>query len=821
MQLLCRMSPVTPEEPATLERPPARVPSQTARIGRWLQRRLSGRIAKRLAWIAGVLACVVIVIAVFAIRDYRKLAEVVDRQLERGQYARTVNFYASPETISIGDKGTAADLAATLQKTGYHDSRRDGEAWFENRGDSIKIHPRDSSQDPVSISFAGGAIGAITSAKSGAVLDAFTLQPALVSNVSNSGRERRVFVHFADLPPVLVQAITSAEDKHFFTHGGYDPLRIAKAMYVDTRDGRKEQGASTISMQLARNLYLNPEKRWQRKLTELLITIHLEHALSKQQIFEYYCNEVFLGGYGTFSINGFGEASHAYFNKDVSRLSVPEAALLAGLIQRPSYFNPIRFPDRARDRRNVVLRLMHANRYISDDQMANAISSPVQISPGKSEVSETQYSMDMANSEFQKVFEGQESAGVTNVYTTIDMRLQQAAERAVTAGMAQVDRLLAKHKGADGKPAKAQAAMIVLDPHTGEIKAMVGGRDYSVSQLDRILAERPPGSVFKPFVYAAALNTAINGSEHVFTPASMVNDVPTTFSFDGQTYRPSNFKNEYNGTVTFRRALAKSMNVAAVKVGEMVGFDAVVALAKQAGMNEDIRPTPAVALGSYQVTPLEIARAYTVFANGGMMVQPTSIHSIYDQSGTSLFLANSTVQRVLDPRVNFLMVDMMQDVLKYGTAASVRTRGFTLPAAGKTGTSHDGWFAGFTSQLLCVVWVGFDDYSELGLEGAHSALPIWTQFMMEASRYRPYRDAQVFPQPDGIVRVSIDPTTGLRSTPFCPKTDTDFFIDGTQPQQLCLVHQDDAVPTLPSQSTTSGLPLGELPALPPSPPETK
>ncbi len=806
MQLSDEMYPA-PEETETLEQPPARV--EPAR-----------RLPRKLLWIVGSFGAIVLAVAFIGISEYSRLARVVDRQLEQGQYARTVNFYALPERVSVGDEGSLADLIAIVRKSGYRDSGAEGEAWFESRGSSIVLHPKGTTSEPVSIQFAGKGIAAIRGAKSGKPLPDYTLQPPLVSNVSNAGRERRVFVHFSDLPPVLVNAITSAEDKHFFTHGGYDPMRIAKAVYVDARDGKKEQGASTISMQLARNLYLSPAKRWRRKLTELLITIHLEHALSKKQIFEYYCNEVYLGGYGTFSINGFGEAAHAYFNKDVSRLSIPEAALLAGLIQRPSYFNPLRSPERARDRRNVVLKLMHANRYITDEEFENASAAPLELTPGKSEVSETQYSMDMANSEFQKQFEGQESSGVTNVYTTIDMRLQQAAEKAIADGMAQVDRLLAKRRNAQGEPIRAQAAMIAIDPHTGEIKAIVGGRDYSVSQLDRVFAKRPPGSVFKPFVYAAAMNSALNGSEHVFTPASTVSDTPTTFNFDGQTYRPNNFKNEFHGTVTFRKALAKSMNVAAVKVAQMVGYDSVVALAKQAGMNEDIRPTPAVALGAYQVTPFEIARAYTVFANDGLMVQPTSIRSIFGGNGQSLVQRSSNMQRVLDPRVNFLMVSMMQDVLKYGTAAGVRSRGFTLPAAGKTGTSHDGWFAGFTSQLLCVVWVGFDDYTELNLEGARSALPIWTQFMIAAAHYEPYRDVHAFAQPEGIVKASVDPTTGLRPTSFCPWVETDFFIDGSQPQQLCMVHQDNAVPKLPGQDSGSGTPIDALPPVAPAAPAT-
>jgi penicillin-binding protein 1B len=431
--------------------------------------------------------------------------------------------------------------------------------------------------------------------------------------------------------------------------------------------------------------------------------------------------------------------------------------------------------------------------------------------------------MDLAAAELQRLMENEVAyPGALNVSATIDLRLQKAAEQAVTDGMAQVDKLLAKHRDAKGNMDHAQAAMIALDPHTGEILAVVGGRDYGTSQLDRVLSKRPPGSVFKPFVYAAALNSAVDGDGPVLTPASTVDDVPTTFYYDGQTYNPGNFKEEFHGTVTFREALAKSMNVAAVKVGEMIGFDQVVALAREAGMNDDLRPTPALALGAYQVTPLEIARAYTVFANSGMLVQPSPIRSVTAQDGTEIVHNSPETRRVLDERVNFLIVDMMQDVLKYGTAAGVRSRGFTLPAAGKTGTSHDGWFAGFTSNLLCVVWVGFDDYDELGLEGARSALPIWTEFMKSAARYKAYRDAKPFPVPDGITRAAIDPSTGMLATPFCPWNVTDYFVSGTEPKDMCMQHQDEAAPQMAPDPNSINVPAitslmpSAAPAAPPA-----
>jgi len=327
------------------------------------------------------------------------------------------------------------------------------------------------------------------------------------------------------------------------------------------------------------------------------------------------------------------------------------------------------------------------------------------------------------------------------------------------------------------------------------VKALCGGRNYALSQFNRVFAKRPPGSVFKPFVYTAALNTAITGGDPVLTPASLVDDSPTTFDDGNQTYTPANFKQEFMGRVTLRQAMAHSLNVAAVKVGQMAGFQNVVAVAHQAGMNEDIRPTPAVALGAYQVTPLEIARAYTIFANAGSLVQPAFIAEMRDSNGRTLYRQAPSTKRVLDPRIAFLMVDMLQEVMRSGTAAGVRARGFRLPAAGKTGTSHDGWFAGFTSELLCVVWVGFDDYTDLGLEGARSALPIWTEFMSEAARFKQYGNAKPFQPPSGVIQASVDPQTGELSGPGCPVGIPTYFVEGTQPQTECMPEQVEILST--------------------------
>ena len=704
--------------------------------------------------VVSVLTAILVVVAVLAIPYYR-LAKRVDHQLA-GPLGDSVDYYSAAETVALGDPMTAGDLA-----TAFKDAA-----------------------PPVDIGLTNGRIVSITDRETHRSLSSYQIKPQLLTNLSEQGRARRIPVDFSAIPTLLVRAILSAEDKRFFRHSGLDTLRIAKASYVDLKALRKQQGASTITMQLARNLSLRRNKSWKRKAEEVMIAVHLEHKLSKNQIFEKYCNLVYLGGDGAFGINGVGEAAEAYFHKDVRQLDLPEAATIAGLIQRPVYFNPFRYPDRALDRRNVVLKRMFENKYITREQYAEATATPLGLHGGTTELSESQYFVDAAAKEAARESDDP-SEPATAVYTTLDPRLQHAAEHAIVDGMQLVDKQLASRRGSisSGRP---QVALIVIDPHTGEVKALCGGRDYATSQLNRVFSKRPPGSVFKPFVYTAALNTAINGGDPVLTPASVVDDSPTTFDAGNQTYSPANFKHEFMGQVTLRQALAHSLNVATIKVAQTAGYDKVVALARQAGMNEDIQPTPAVALGAYQVTPFEIARAYTIFANGGMLVEPSWIESVQSSSGETLHRTGIRSRRVLDPRIAFLMVDMLQEVMRSGTAAGVRARGFRLPAAGKTGTSHDGWFAGFTSGLLCIVWVGFDDYTDLGLEGAKSALPIWTEFMSEAVRYKQYSEAKAFQPPDGVTQASVDPRTGELSGPGCPAGMLSYFIAGTQPQTPCM-----------------------------------
>ena len=716
--------------------------------------------------------------------EYIRLARMIDRHLASGPFSTSTDIFSAPELLTVGEPMSAADLIGKLERSGLTRSHNNPDGWFEPGPSAIRISLGDDNT-VVQIGFAGGKISYIHSETSGA-LQLYRLEPQLITNLG-AAREKRRLVHFADIPPALVRALTSVEDRRFFRHSGIDFRRAAKAAWVDLKNGRKEEGASTLTMQLARSLWLDPGKSWRRKFEEILITLHLEQELTKRQILEDYANQIYLGRSGTFSINGFGEGAHAFFGKELSQIDTSEAALLVGIIRRPSYYNPFRYPERAIHRRNLVLALMVRNHELGEAEYLAASAEPLKLAPALADDSANSYFISLVNEDLQSNL-GDSAKAARSVMTTLDPNLQIAAEAAVRVGMEEVDRQLrGRGKLSPGEP---QVALVAIDPRTGDVKAMVGGRNYAANQLNHALAMRQPGSVFKPFVYAAAIDTGVEGGARTFTPASLLEDNPaTTFSFNGNSYQPRDFQGDYEGEVPLRTALAMSLNVATVSLAQQVGYKNVVAMAQRAGLNGNIRPTPSVALGAYETSPLEIAGAYTMFANHGLYTQPSTIVNVKCADGSVLYQHQIDSRRALDPRVAYIMSNLMQDVLDSGTGAGVRARGFYLPAAGKTGTSRDGWFAGFTTELLCVVWVGFDDNRDLNLEGARSALPIWAEFMKRAAQFPPYNSARQFTAPPGVVSAEICSESGELATPNCPRTRQEIFISGTEPGTMCHLHQ--------------------------------
>ena len=781
--------------------------------------------------VAGFLVAGILFMAVFAFL-YVKYEGIVDRRMAGPLFNNSAKIYARPRTINDGQAFTATEIADYLRRAGYSEQAKDSDSpigRFRFSGGSLEVMPGEESfhaPESVTIHFAGGKITSIVAdGRGGESLSAYELEPQMVTSLfGGQDRSKRQIVTFAEIPTNLVNAVIAIEDRRFFQHSGVNYFRLMEAASSDILHGHRGQGGSTLTMQLSRGFFLTPEKTVKRKLTEMLIAIELEQKFSKQRIFEMYANQVPMGQRGSFGINGFGEASRAYFNKDMKDLTLPECALLAGIIQRPSYLSPYRHPERALERRNLVLDSMFETGAITREQADHAKATQLKLAAPNVEASDAPYFVDLVKDQLTNQYnESELNEQAMRIYTTLDPDLQRAAADAVEVGMKLVDEQVLKqrtHKTKTGTGATAktdvsvdsgplpQVAVVVLDPHTGEVLALVGGRNYGTSQLDHAVAKRPTGSIFKPFVYAAAINTALtgqmltvsasppetggnapptidtSGKPGIFTPATLVDDSQVSIAYGDTIYEPRNYHETFHGAVTARYALALSLNNATVRVAQGVGFGNVAALAKAAGITS-VRATPAIALGAYDASPLEMSGAYTVFGNGGTHLSPMMVKSVRDARGGVLNDYHNDSKGVLDPRVAYVMTTMMQAVIDNGTGSTVRARGFTAPAAGKTGTSHDAWFAGYTSNLLCVVWVGNDDYTDIKLAGGSTAAPIWAEFMKRAQKIPRYANMTGFSAPSGVVNAQIDKVTNRLATPACPQTYYVAFIAGTEPATTC------------------------------------
>jgi penicillin-binding protein 1B len=759
-------------------------------------------------YLLAAFACVVLVGASVFAYFYHKYQGIVDERLKQPIFASTAQIYASPREVRPGQKLSIHWIANELHEAGY---TGDGATQPSPLGtysqgvQQITVQPGPQSYhapDSATIHVSNGVVDSITDAH-GQPLSSYELEPLLITGLSEGvQRTKRRLLTYEEIPPNLVQAVIAIEDRRFFEHSGIDYVRILGALRNDIFHlHRYTEGASTLTQQLARGFFLTPERTYSRKAREAVISIILERRFSKQQIFAMYANEIPLGQLGSFSMDGFGEASQAYFGKDVRQLDLAECALLAGLIQSPSRLNPFRHPDRAIERRNLVLDAMVETGAITKEQAETAKAEPLHLVPASVDESEAPYFVDLVHDQLtQKLGDRDFNREGLRIYTSLDPDLQRLASRAVDSTIHVVDELVdrvhAKQKKLGQSYIYPQVALIALDPHTGQVLALVGGRSYGTSQVNHAVAHRPTGSIFKPFVYASAFQTAVEGTmlpgqTALFSPVTMLSDESTTYG-EGTPYEytPHNFINEHYGLMTARYALMQSDNIATIELASMVGFDRVAALAREAGV-KSAQGTPSMPIGSYDATPLDMAGAYTVFANGGVHLDPWMLASVRTPTGDIIDDYTPTSRQVLDPRVAYLTTSMMEAVMNGGTAASVRALGFTAPAAGKTGTDHDAWFAGFTSNLLCIVWVGNDDYTPLDpenlgrIQGARAAAPIWAAFMRQAVQLPQYSDTNEFAPPDGVQIVSLDKVTNLLADAACPEDYNAAFLDGTAPTDTC------------------------------------
>ncbi len=732
----------------------------------------------------------------------------LNEQLENHEWKMPSTVYANAPVLEPGKRVTQKWLVDYLHRLDYQDAKstvKTGQ--YLVRENAVSIRKRfltdENDKDQVLISFTSKGISEIKNLGSNLRMSSYELEPLPLNSLFGSEYEKRTLVSFSDLPPHLIRAVIAIEDRRFFKHSGIDGKGILRALRSNFSKDNHLQGASTITQQLVKNFYLNPERTMKRKINEAVLAVLLERKLSKEKILELYLNEIYLGQRGPVSVNGVGEASRLYFRKDVRDLSVVEAALLAGLIQAPQRHNPYQHPENALNRRNKVLLAMKTEEYITEQQFQDYSNAPLGVQTFDATVARAPYFGEIVKTQVEQALGSEEMhSGNFRVFTTLDIDMQEAAEKAISEGLADIDRIRSKktHK-------EAQACLIAIDPSTGEIKAFVGGKNFSKSQFDRITqATRQPGSSFKPFIYAAAIESAFESGAQL-TPASLISDEPLVVQFGSQTWQPQNYDGSYNGTVTLRRALAQSMNIATARLAQEVGLDKIVRLSKNIGF-QNVMPYPSVSLGAFEVSPWQMVKAYTVFANGGVETELNSIKKIVNSKGDTVQESKTRSRRVLHPETAYLITTMLKSVMTEGTGASIRRWNLNQVVAGKTGTTNDykdAWFIGYTPDLICLVWTGYDDNTPLRMTGAQAALPIWARFMK--SIHGKMQSGE-FETPQGLVTREIDSYTGKLASDHCAHVITEVFVEGTEPQETC----NDYLHSMPLEYVTANYDLSMTPA---------
>lgn len=607
-------------------------------------------------------------------------------------------------------------------------------------------------------------------------------------------RENRSPVPLKSIPRSLVNATLSTEDRSFFTHWGIDLWGVARAAVTDVLHRRRAQGGSTITQQLARNLFLTHERTFTRKLKEAALAIELERNYSKEQILEMYFNQIYFGE-GAYGVEA---AAKTFFGRPLAELSLAECALLAGVPANPSLYSPRRQPKAALARRSKVLRNMLVTKAISQVEFDNAMQAPLGVTAMRYENDRAPYFIEMVRLHLDEKY-GSNSVyeGGLRVYTTLDMDLQQLAERSLEKQIASLETELklkntraaytaaVANNSASGRTPYLQGSLVVLDPRNGYVRALVGGRDWNHSNFNRATqARRQPGSAFKPFVYTAAMD---NG----FKPTDIIVDEPVSFpGGDGKPYEPGNYDRTFRGPVTLRYALQQSINIPAIKLLRKVGVSLVASYARRMGIKSPIGQNLSLALGSSEVTLIELVSGYAVLANRGVRNEPLFILKVEDRTGNVLERNAPRPFEVLSEGTAATMTSMLQSVMDHGTGYPARARGFTIPAAGKTGTMDeymDAWFVGYVPSLVCGVWVGYDEKKTIGpgMTGGRAALPIWTDFMIGATRGLP---AENFPTPAGTLPRMVCAESGMLATDACPNTTTEIFAEGSEPSEYCTTH---------------------------------
>ena len=698
-------------------------------------------------------------------------------------------LYGEAAEIRVGDEIEPSDLAAELQALSY--GPYDGEALpagrYREGDDALAVHLRRHmtprgwvAGDLLLVQFKKGKIAEIRDG--GRPVERTELEaPVLATYYGDEGREKWP-VRVPDLPQHVVRAVLAAEDDSFYWHPGVSPTGIVRALFVNLRRGEVKQGGSTLTQQLVKNVFLSSERSVFRKIREAFIAVAVEVQHSKQSILQGYLNGIYLGGTGGgIQYYGLGTAARAYFGKDASELTLPEAATIAGMIKSPGFYSPLAHPDHARQRRDDVLRRMAELGWIDAATLQSALAAPVETAPIRLGDRPAPHFADAMATEARERF-GLRRLGNQGyqLFSTLRLRDQSLARQAVIDTLRNLDR-----QGRRGDD-PLEAALISVDPRTGVILAYVGGRNFATSEFDRVSqAHRQAGSCFKPIVFVAALESG------KFSPASILKDEPLTLRAGGNLWTPKNADGELHGDITARAALEGSRNVPLIRLGMAVGLDKVAATAHRLGIDADLDPVPALALGASEVTPREVAVVYSTLASGGVRPALHGLAGVLAPDGKPVpELKAKGPERVLDPKIAYITTTVLEGVIERGTARGVRRYSIPGPLAGKTGTTNearDSWFAGYRPDRVTVVWVGRDNPGSTTLSGARAALPIWGRYMEGALGGA---GKEKFPEPAGLEHAVICRDSGLLARPICPSRIDEVFLPGQKPTQVCNLNHE-------------------------------
>jgi len=703
-----------------------------------------------------------------------------------------LRLYSGPFLLQPDLSLEHSHLLERLQRLGYRrvtaPAQSPGDYRLTEEALTVYLHPQPEGHvgaTMVTMPLEQGRVTDVLSPVDGTVLFPIFLEPELLSGLRGASRQVREWIPLAQIPPQIIDTVLTIEDRRFYSHFGIDPVAVGRALWINVTKGGVVQGGSTITQQLAKNLFYSPQRTMGRKFKEALAALVLETKYTKQEILESYLNEIYLGQAGFVSIYGVSEAAHRYFGKVLQELTVEEVAMIAGMIKGPNSYAPTKHPELAKQRRDVVLRRLRETGLLTEEAWTRAVNEPVRVTPSEDVLTDAPYFVDA-------VLRQVEEAGVVplpeglRIDSTLDPMIQQAATESLEKGLAKLE---AAHPHLNSSMESMQGAVVVLDPKTGSVLALVGGRDYRRSQFNRaIQARRQPGSLLKPFVYLAALEAAREGQPGHVTAASLLSDEPVTFESETGSWSPQNYDKQFHGHVTLRSALEQSLNVPAVRVAKAVGIKPIVQLLHRLGVTSAIgEDLSSVALGSSSVSLMEIATAYGAIANGGIAVKPTAVRLTRDRQGDIVWSAVPDRQQATSPQGAYVLTSLLEGVIQRGTASKARAIGFQGAVAGKTGTTdgyRDAWFVGYTSEVVIGVWVGYDDERPLRLTGSQAALPIWMDL---ASRVIP-PNVPTFVMPSGVVARNIDPKTGQLATFQCPEQVSEVFIEGTEPSVYCEVH---------------------------------